>query len=153
MDLFPRLFAFETVKDYKIRDRWRFSNGIWGGNWEWRLPPRGRAIDDVSALTLVIDDLTLSHNETAFDSWSWTMDGLGYFKVKALTKYIQSLSLAGCDLGDHHVWNSWIPRKVNICVWRASLNRLATRASLSSRSLLPYVLFARMKMNLLTASL
>ncbi|GJW83659.1 RNA-directed DNA polymerase, eukaryota, reverse transcriptase zinc-binding domain protein [Tanacetum coccineum] len=36
-------------------------------------------------------------------------------------------------MGDHHNWNSWIPRKVNICVWRASLNGLPTRVNLSQR--------------------
>nr|GEX00501.1 hypothetical protein [Tanacetum cinerariifolium] len=35
-----------------------------------------------------------------------------------------------CNLGVYH---SWIPRKVNICVWRASINRLPTRANLISR--------------------
>nr|GEZ08273.1 RNA-directed DNA polymerase, eukaryota, reverse transcriptase zinc-binding domain protein [Tanacetum cinerariifolium] len=29
--------------------------------------------------------------------------------------------------------NSWIPRKVNVCVWRSSLNRLATGSNLSIR--------------------
>nr|GEZ68745.1 RNA-directed DNA polymerase, eukaryota, reverse transcriptase zinc-binding domain protein [Tanacetum cinerariifolium] len=47
----------------------------------------------------VVDGLTLSYNETYIDSWRWTMDGSCYFKVKTLTKYIQSLSLADCDLG------------------------------------------------------
>ncbi|GKF03569.1 RNA-directed DNA polymerase, eukaryota, reverse transcriptase zinc-binding domain protein [Tanacetum coccineum] len=31
------------------------------------------------------------------------------------------------------VWNSWIPRKVNVGVWRAALNRLATRDNLIRR--------------------
>nr|GEV96149.1 putative exostosin-like protein [Tanacetum cinerariifolium] len=35
-------------------------------------------------------------------------------------------------LGDVHLWNSWIPCKINVCVWRDSINRLPTRANLSS---------------------
>ncbi|GKF60877.1 RNA-directed DNA polymerase, eukaryota, reverse transcriptase zinc-binding domain protein, partial [Tanacetum coccineum] len=36
-------------------------------------------------------------------------------------------------LGDHHLWNSWTPRKVNVGVWRAPLNRLATRVNLEQK--------------------
>nr|GEZ08412.1 RNA-directed DNA polymerase, eukaryota, reverse transcriptase zinc-binding domain protein [Tanacetum cinerariifolium] len=41
--------------------------------------------------------------------------------------------LAEHRLGFHHVWNSWSPHKVNICVWRALIDRLPTRANLLSR--------------------
>ncbi|GJS17699.1 hypothetical protein Tco_0412171 [Tanacetum coccineum] len=68
MDLFPRLYALQTAKDCKVRDRWRFSNGVWGGNWEWRLPPRGRSIDDVAALIFVISNLSFSYDDTDIDS-------------------------------------------------------------------------------------
>ncbi|GKG13772.1 hypothetical protein Tco_0350732 [Tanacetum coccineum] len=50
-----------------------------GGNWEWRLPLRGRATDDVSALISVIDGLSLSLDEIDIDN---------------------------CDLDDYHAWNS-----------------------------------------------
>ncbi|GKA53760.1 ribonuclease H-like domain-containing protein [Tanacetum coccineum] len=39
----------------------------------------------------------------------------------------------GDNLGLHHVCNSWIPRKVNICVWGASIERLATKPCLIAR--------------------
>ncbi|GKA61714.1 RNA-directed DNA polymerase, eukaryota, reverse transcriptase zinc-binding domain protein [Tanacetum coccineum] len=38
-------------------------------------------------------------------------------------------------LGDHYLWKSWTPRKVNIGVWRASLNHLATRVNLLQRGI------------------
>nr|GEW26017.1 putative RNA-directed DNA polymerase, eukaryota, reverse transcriptase zinc-binding domain protein [Tanacetum cinerariifolium] len=41
--------------------------------------------------------------------------------------------LSDSILGEHHSWNSWIPRKVNIYVWRASIDRLATRPNLVAR--------------------
>ncbi|GKE03667.1 RNA-directed DNA polymerase, eukaryota, reverse transcriptase zinc-binding domain protein [Tanacetum coccineum] len=34
------------------------------------------------------------------------------------------------------VWNSWVPRKVNVCAWRVALDRLPTRENLSRRGLL-----------------
>ncbi|GJT62105.1 RNA-directed DNA polymerase, eukaryota, reverse transcriptase zinc-binding domain protein [Tanacetum coccineum] len=129
-DFFPRLYALDTNKDCRVNDRWRVVNGVWGGNWESRIPPRGRALDDISALNSVIGNLTLSHDDAGDpNSWTWSMDGSGKFKVRTLANCIQNITLADCDLGEHHVWNSWIPRIVNICVWRASLNKLATRTN------------------------
>ncbi|GJZ51365.1 hypothetical protein Tco_0605880 [Tanacetum coccineum] len=43
------------------------------------------------------------------------------------------VDLSYSSLGPHHFWNSWIPRKVNICVWKASINRLPTRSNLIER--------------------
>ncbi|GKA04201.1 RNA-directed DNA polymerase, eukaryota, reverse transcriptase zinc-binding domain protein [Tanacetum coccineum] len=71
------------------------------------------------------------HN--ALDEWKWSMDISGSFKVCTLSRRIQNLLLADHRVGNHRLWNLWIPRKVNICVWRASLNRLPTRANLASR--------------------
>lgn len=131
MDSFPRLYALENIKDCKVMDRWCFANDVWGGNWSWRIPPRGRAIDDLSSLISLIGNLSLDSNEP--DKWSWTGDASGKFKVNTLVKSIQNLSLGASAIGYHHFWNHWIPRKVNICVWRSSLNRLPTRGNLVRR--------------------
>lgn len=131
MDKFPRLFALETNKDCIVCDRWRLENNVWGGKWAWRSPPRGRLCDDLASLLSLIGSLTLSANND--DKWLWTHDASGIFKVKTLSRRLQDLTRIDHSLGSHHVWNSWIPRKVNICVWRASINRLATRTNLSLR--------------------
>ncbi|GJU50245.1 putative RNA-directed DNA polymerase [Tanacetum coccineum] len=55
------------------------------------------------------------------------------YNVKTLSSRIQLISLSDHIIGECHRRNSWIPRKVNIFVWRASLNRLPTRANLASR--------------------
>ncbi|GJZ31875.1 RNA-directed DNA polymerase, eukaryota, reverse transcriptase zinc-binding domain protein, partial [Tanacetum coccineum] len=52
---------------------------------------------------------------------------------KSLTKVIESSLLSKHSLGSHHKWNSWIHRKVNVMVWKASLNRLAMRLNLAAR--------------------
>ncbi|GJS20287.1 hypothetical protein Tco_0448919, partial [Tanacetum coccineum] len=98
-DLFSRLYALDTCQDCKVCDRWCVNDGVWGGTWSWRFPPRGRALDDLEALVSLIGNLSLSVDE---DKWSWSRDAFGSFKV-------------------------------NICVWRASINRLATRTNLASR--------------------
>ncbi|GJX66746.1 RNA-directed DNA polymerase, eukaryota, partial [Tanacetum coccineum] len=97
--------------------------------------------DDLFFLVSLIGDLKLSVD--GIDKWAWSMDVSGRLKVKSLVKYIQESYLSEC--GNHHYWNSLVPRKVNICTWRASLNRLTTRSNLSSRrvnvtsSLCPFV--------------
>ncbi|GKD25572.1 RNA-directed DNA polymerase, eukaryota, reverse transcriptase zinc-binding domain protein [Tanacetum coccineum] len=64
-----------------------------------------------------------------------TGDSSGLFKVKTLTKRIEKILLFDSMLGDHHTWNMWIPRKVSVSTWRASLNRLPTRSNLACRSI------------------
>ncbi|GJX11722.1 putative RNA-directed DNA polymerase, eukaryota, reverse transcriptase zinc-binding domain protein [Tanacetum coccineum] len=38
MDIFPRLYALDSCKDCLVKDRWKFDNGAWCGNWNWRFP-------------------------------------------------------------------------------------------------------------------
>ncbi|GKE21150.1 RNA-directed DNA polymerase, eukaryota, reverse transcriptase zinc-binding domain protein, partial [Tanacetum coccineum] len=103
MDIFPRIFSLDKYKDCKVGDRWGEVNGVWGGMWSWRVPPRGISLDDIRTLSILIGDLRLLESEN---------DNM---------------------IGEHHVWNSWIPRNVNICAWRASLNRFPTRSNLATR--------------------
>ncbi|GJU68923.1 putative RNA-directed DNA polymerase [Tanacetum coccineum] len=65
--------------------------------------------------------------------WVWKGDASGSLKVKSLSKSIQNLLLASDIIDKHSLWNSWIHRKVNICMLRASLDRLTTRINLSYR--------------------
>ncbi|GKB97818.1 hypothetical protein Tco_0983955 [Tanacetum coccineum] len=106
-----------------------------------RCPPRGRAIDDVSSLVSLISSISIS-GEGA-DNWVWSREASGIFKVNTLSVHLQELLLADHSLGSHHIWNSWIPRKVNICVWRASINRLPTSIKENDQqkllSILPFV--------------
>ncbi|GKA19575.1 RNA-directed DNA polymerase, eukaryota [Tanacetum coccineum] len=37
------------------------------------------------------------------------------------------------ETNQNFIWNSWVPRKVNIFIWRASMDRLPSRASLLNR--------------------
>ncbi|GJW42345.1 RNA-directed DNA polymerase, eukaryota [Tanacetum coccineum] len=134
MGAFLRLYAFETDKDCNINDRWMLDNGEWGWSWSWRIPPRGRASNDLETLTSHVGSLNLSMK--GMDDWKWSLDSSGSFKVCILSRRIQNIFLAEHSVGNHHLWNSWIPRKVNICVWRASLNRLPTQANLASRGVI-----------------
>ncbi|GJT74422.1 hypothetical protein Tco_1041147 [Tanacetum coccineum] len=37
-DKFPMLFALESFKDCKVKDRGQVINGSWVGSWDWRIP-------------------------------------------------------------------------------------------------------------------
>ncbi|GJT29059.1 hypothetical protein Tco_0909334 [Tanacetum coccineum] len=71
-NVFPRLYALEQRKDCSITARWILSNNVWGGNWEWRIPPRGRAMDDLSDMLNLISNLELS--SSGLDKWVWVCD-------------------------------------------------------------------------------
>ncbi|GJV21946.1 reverse transcriptase domain-containing protein [Tanacetum coccineum] len=89
-----------------------------------------RAIEDLSSVVSLIRNLALP--DVGMDKWAWKMNAFGILKVKDLVAHIQNSSLIECVLGEHQIWNSWIPCKVNICTWMASLNRLATRTNLAN---------------------
>lgn len=59
------------------------------------------------------------------------MDASGSVKVNTLMKRVQNFQFGEFITDDHHHWNPLVPRRVNICVWRASLDRLPTLANLN----------------------
>nr|GEV23307.1 retrovirus-related Pol polyprotein from transposon TNT 1-94 [Tanacetum cinerariifolium] len=77
-----RLYALQNVKDCKVKDHWCFANVVWGGNWSWHVPPRSRAIDELSSLISLIGNLSLDSN--GIDKWIWTGDVSGKFQEQGL---------------------------------------------------------------------
>ncbi|GKA76737.1 ribonuclease H-like domain-containing protein [Tanacetum coccineum] len=94
---------------------------------------KGSSLDDISSLTSHIGNFTLSDGD---DKWVWKDDASGNFKVSNLSVCIQNNLFAECYLGLHHIWNSWILRKVNLCVWRTFINRFPTRLNLIMRGVI-----------------
>ncbi|GJR74301.1 putative RNA-directed DNA polymerase [Tanacetum coccineum] len=67
------------------------------------------------------------------DSWSWSLDDDGIFSVHVTRAHLDSCmlpSLTPCTR-----WWKILPRKVNVFVWRLTLDRLLTRLNLSLRGL------------------
>ncbi|GKC72208.1 RNA-directed DNA polymerase, eukaryota, reverse transcriptase zinc-binding domain protein [Tanacetum coccineum] len=101
LDLFPRLYALDTTKDCKVIDRWGLVNGVWAETWSWRVQPRGRTSNDISALTSLIGNLQLCSTDS--DKWSWSGDSSCSFKVRTLTKRLENILLNDSMLGEHHI--------------------------------------------------
>lgn len=133
MNLFPRLYALEGDRDCLLSDRWKNTNGTWNGSWNWRIVPRGLSISELQVLTSSLAGLTLVVD--AQDVWSWSYNLNGKFTVSTLSKLIDKCILAPFSLSEFSHWNSWLPKKVNVFLWRSFFNRLRTLSNLDDRGL------------------
>ena len=116
-DKFPRLYALETDKEIAFKDRWSYSNGNWHGSWDWRTPLRGRSLDEFQELLTFLSGA--SFKPQGSDFWKWSWDKKGMFSVKKMASIIQGTLSQGVAAGANFHWNSLVPSKVNIFVWRA----------------------------------
>ncbi|GKC06744.1 hypothetical protein Tco_0998354 [Tanacetum coccineum] len=66
------------------------------------------------------------------DGWIWDLDPGGVFTVNKLSKLLDSTILGPNVMMVSDDWNSWVTKKVNICVWRALNNRLPTLSNLEA---------------------
>ncbi|PWA39473.1 reverse transcriptase domain, Reverse transcriptase zinc-binding domain protein [Artemisia annua] len=140
MDKFPRLYALEVDQNCSLSARWRLVDGNWCVQWNWKVNPRGRSLSVVSDLTNLVMNLTLP--EGCCDGWFWHLNSNNLFSVKKLSNIIYSrLSMGQCLGKKTHAWNPLIPRKVNIFVWRAVLDRLPVLTKIDTRGIdIPTVL-------------
>ncbi|GKG08306.1 putative ribonuclease H-like domain-containing protein, partial [Tanacetum coccineum] len=61
----------------------------------------------------------------------------GDFTVKELTKLVEEKTLSVASEDEATIWNKWVPKKVNIFVWRALQGRLPVREELDKRGIVP----------------
>ncbi|GJY84875.1 RNA-directed DNA polymerase, eukaryota [Tanacetum coccineum] len=90
-----------------------------------RAPRGGIEATQWEEINQIIDSMCLTSME---DRWIWSMNGSGLFSV-ASTRIDKLLLSLG---GDSTKWCKLLPIKVNIMVWKLSLDRLPTRLNLSS---------------------
>ncbi|GJY38702.1 putative RNA-directed DNA polymerase, eukaryota, reverse transcriptase zinc-binding domain protein [Tanacetum coccineum] len=126
-DRFNRLFHLEIYKDCLIQDR--ISNGSW--SWDWIRPIlSGRPSSNFVHMLDVIGSVEVSQDS---DSCFWYLSNDGNFSVSSIRHHIDDLLLP--SIASSTRWCKFIPRKVNIFMWRLSLDRLPHRFNLSSRGL------------------
>ena len=61
---------------------------------------------------------------------------MGIFETKTFSKYNQDTMFSEVSFSNLNKWNPWIPKKVNICVWRVVIDMLPTRVNLLRRGVL-----------------
>lgn len=85
----------------------------------------------LSAMITYIGNLSLSHG--CPDRWVWLMDRNGVFSVKTFSIIIKRRLVDFPIKKSEFIWNKWVPNKVNICGWRAFINRLPTLPNFNHR--------------------
>lgn len=61
------------------------------------------------------------------DRWRWFIDETEEFKVKTLRELVDEKTLEGQGTVLVTKWNRWIPKKINVFVWRLRQRRIPTR--------------------------
>ncbi|PWA89116.1 reverse transcriptase domain, Reverse transcriptase zinc-binding domain protein [Artemisia annua] len=121
---FPRLFCLEANKDCFVRDRWQ--NGwVWCWTRNFHGGVTGSQLD---SLISMLENVQLSEGQ---DAWQWSLIGSNIFTVKDIRIFIDSISLPESPFETR--WCRFIPRKINILVWRILRDRIPTRWNLSRK--------------------
>ncbi|PWA39544.1 RNA-directed DNA polymerase, eukaryota, Reverse transcriptase zinc-binding domain protein [Artemisia annua] len=84
---------------------------------------------------LGMESLRVSWRLITLVSLSWGLHSSRKFSVQSLSTIIHDRILDSSILGRKFPWNSWIPKKVNICLWRASLDRLPSKPNVYTRGI------------------
>ncbi|GJV46771.1 RNA-directed DNA polymerase, eukaryota, reverse transcriptase zinc-binding domain protein [Tanacetum coccineum] len=96
--------------------------------------PTGRSLGDISFILNLMDGLVFDTSKE--DEWVWNIESSSIFSVSSLSSLIQKKMLVTVVDSPKSVWNSWVPRKVNVCAWRVAMDRLPTRENLLRRGLI-----------------
>ncbi|XP_021974646.1 uncharacterized protein LOC110869722 [Helianthus annuus] len=125
----PSLYKLEQNKDCSVAER---MNGNMEGtrfNPKWK---RGLAtVEEISELQDVNFLLSNVLLTGAKDHWFWGEDDKDPFTVAEVKRLVREEKEVGRD----HLmrWESWVPNKVNIFVWRAEMERIPTKVALINR--------------------
>ncbi|GJR29224.1 RNA-directed DNA polymerase, eukaryota [Tanacetum coccineum] len=122
---FPRLFALEFDKEISVAAKW----GAPSFDDSFRRQVRdGVERNQWSELLSLLGTISLSPSS---DRYFCDLNGDGVFRVKDIRSALDELFLPSSDVATR--WVKFVPIKVNIFAWRASLDRLPTRGNLISR--------------------
>ncbi|KAJ9559863.1 hypothetical protein OSB04_005023 [Centaurea solstitialis] len=124
---FPRLARLEVDLSSKIADKSLWVEDRWVWNWSWRRVPRGREIGELVEFERVLSGWSPVRGRV--DKWEWSASSDGTFSTKKVRELLGEGERVVVEGGGTE-WCSVIPRKVNVFMWRARLDRLPTRAFL-----------------------
>ena len=121
---YPKVFALESNRDICVADK--LSDSIDGS---LRRSARGGCEEQqlIQLQNLVGSSVLYSVD----DRWVWSLSGDGMFRVKDARNLLDETFLPK-DHNDTR-WCKFIPIKVNVFVWKLSIDRLPTRVNLLKR--------------------
>ncbi|GKE64956.1 RNA-directed DNA polymerase, eukaryota, reverse transcriptase zinc-binding domain protein [Tanacetum coccineum] len=128
-DVYPRLYALESMKDCNISDHLLKLSGRLSSAWNWRRSIRnGREKEEMESLASLLEGVEI---KSGLDGWCWSFESSGKFSVKSLRVKLDEKILFFSH--EKTRWNSLVPKKVNILVWRADKDSLAIKCNLDKR--------------------
>nr|GEU71413.1 RNA-directed DNA polymerase, eukaryota [Tanacetum cinerariifolium] len=116
-----------TDPDCFVKDRW--SNGSW--SWSWSRLITGGSL--FSQLKYLSDLLQNSHICDIPDVWEWSIGGTNSFSDKDTRVHIDNFILPNVHTPTR--WIHYIPKKINIMIWRALRDCLPRRWNLSRKGI------------------
>ncbi|PWA45456.1 RNA-directed DNA polymerase, eukaryota, Reverse transcriptase zinc-binding domain protein [Artemisia annua] len=130
-DRWPRLYSLESNKNCSISDRISHSGTAFllGPGWNvW--PSTVEEISEMNDVNYMLNNIRFVGSK---DVWKWDEEGSNHFSVANVKRMIR------LDRNNNmtHLfkWESWIPLKINIHLWRAEMGRIPTRLALQRRQI------------------
>ena len=127
MDQFPRLFPFDPDPNAKVVDRNSPEKLLAAFG---RVPRRG--IPNSQWITLQGNLQEFIFSEVP-DRVVWELDESGFFSVSSMRSCLDSFLLGSSGVPTR--WNSLVPRKLNILLWRIFRDRIPTRLNLRDKDI------------------
>ncbi|KAJ9558860.1 LOW QUALITY PROTEIN: hypothetical protein OSB04_013474 [Centaurea solstitialis] len=124
---FPRISRLDANPGVTISNRGVWVEDIWVWKWSWNREPRGRALGELDIIESRLGGWNPSINKK--DSWVWSFDSEKGFSVHKLREI---LAFRGEASGgeERTVWAPFVPKKVNVFIWRLRRGRIPTRVAL-----------------------
>ncbi|KAK9077285.1 hypothetical protein SSX86_005622 [Deinandra increscens subsp. villosa] len=130
--MFPNLYLLEKSKSCLVNDRILLTDtGTTYLRWNWKSQPSSPSqLHSLSQLSSILQPFCFSPGN---DRWVW----LGCNNLQFSTGNIRRrLEHSWGDFSFKHQWSGWIPRKVDIFVWKAALNRIPVKMELQKRGII-----------------
>ncbi|XP_071695872.1 uncharacterized protein [Rutidosis leptorrhynchoides] len=133
--LFPRLFMLERDKDATFKDRVQKNGSNLAFSWNWSTEPTGRTRSELDRVVELLQSLNFDSSST--DSWCWSFGSSSswLFKVKDLSVAIDAKLLGNVSSTHPTFHNNFVPKKIEIFMWRALKKRLPVRVELDKRGI------------------
>ena len=132
-DRFPRLYHLDSRKEDRVAEKGRWVDNEWRWEWVWVRDLRGRVMGEYNELLGILQNVVVSKD--CSDRWRWVLQDDGNFTVKALSRVVEDKILRVESGALVTLWNSWVPKKVNIFIWRLLKGRLPVREELDRRGI------------------
>ncbi|XP_022023979.1 uncharacterized protein LOC110924256 [Helianthus annuus] len=130
-DKFPNLFKIKINKVVLVSERLQ---SVKEGTVCWKIRSANMSQVLQNELDICISFLAEVLIVDSQDKWVWSDDDSDMFSVISAKKWLQQ-ETSNSAVGRLE-WCKWIPAKVNIFVWRAKMDRIATISALERRNIM-----------------